>query len=373
MARQKYDIESRLGRRALPARLEPYWRRLAVGEYVGYRQSGHNPQGTWVARYRDEEGRQNYKALGVFDDYLHAEKAAKDWIATFKQSGQIEPMTVALACQHYVTDIRQQGRDQAAKDADQRFARTIYGTSFGKIRISALRADHIKKWRDSFEGIKAKSINRELSSLRAALNLAFKEGLIQTDVAWRAVRQLKTPEGESTRRERWLNAEERARLIESAHPALAQIIKGLLLTAARVGELQACDVLHFDRKAETLHLPSGKTGARSIPLSTAMIALCQEQAKDKLPGAPLFTDPDGRRWNKNSTSIWMREARRRAGLDDDVVMYALRHTAISEMIANGLDAFAVARLAGTSTAMIDAHYGHLCAARTKDALDRMKL
>jgi integrase len=371
MARQKYDIESRLGRRALSARLEPYWRRLAVGEYVGYRQSGHNPQGTWVARYRDEEGRQNYKALGCFDDYLDAEKAAREWILTFKQSGDIEPMTVALACRHYVGDLRQQGRDQAAKDADQRFARTVYGTSFGKIRISALRADHIKKWRDSFEGIKAKSVNRELTTLRAALNLAFKEGLIQTDVAWRAVRHLKSPEGESTRRDRWLNAEERARLIESAHPALAQLIKALLLTAARVGEIQACNVSHFDRKAGTLHIPSGKTGARSVPLSAAMQELCQEVSKDKLPSAPLFTDPDGRRWNKNTTSIWMREARRQAGLDDAVVMYSIRHTAISEMVQGGLDAFAVAKLAGTSTAMIDKHYGHLCADRTRAALDKM--
>ena len=40
-------------------------------------------------------------------------------------------------------------------------------------------------------------------------------------------------------------------------------------------------------------------------------------------------------------------------------MYRLRHVAISEMIAGGVDTFLVAKLAGTSTAMIDKHHGHL--------------
>jgi integrase len=372
MARQHYDIESRLGRRALPARSEPYWRRLAVGEYIGYR-ANRRPPGTWVARIRDEEGRQHYHSLGCFEDYLPAEKAAKEWIAGFKSTGRVEPLTVALCLKHYVSELRQQGRDHAANDAESRFTRTVYGTPFAAIKMDVLRADHVKKWRDGFTGLKAKSVNRELAVLRAAFNMAYKEGLVQSDVAWRGVKQIATPDGESTRRDRWLNADERKALLEACHPALAAFVRALLLTAARPGELAACDVAHFDRKAGVLHIPDGKTGSRSIPLSSAMNELCKDQSKDKLPSAPLFTDPDGKRWNKGIWSIWLREARRQAGFGDDVVMYCLRHTSISEMILNGIDAFTVARMAGTSTAQIDKHYGHLCAERTKSALDKVKL
>ena len=372
MARQHYDIETRLGRRALPYRTEPYWRRLGIGEYVGYRVN-RNPPGTWVARIRDEDGRQRYHALGCFEDYLPAEKAAKDWIASFKSSGHVEPLTVALCCKHYVQELRNLGRDKSATDAEGRFSRTVYGTKFGAIKMDVLRADHVKAWRDSFTHLKAKTVNRELSGLRAALNLAFKEGLVTSDLAWRAVKQLKTPEGESTRRDRWLTADERKALLEASHPALAAFMRALLLTAARPGELAACNVSHFDRKAGVLAIPDGKTGARSIPLSNAMIELCQAQSKDKLPTAPLFTDPDGRRWIRGVWAIWLREARRQSGLGDDVVLYSLRHTAISEMIMQGMDAFTVARMAGTSTAQVDAHYGHLCAERTREALDRVRL
>jgi site-specific recombinase XerD len=55
----------------------------------------------------------------------------------------------------------------------------------------------------------------------------------------------------------------------------------------------------------------------------------------------------------------MKEAREAAGLPDDVVLYNLRHVAISEMIVGGIDPLTVARIAGTSVAMIQRHYGHL--------------
>lgn len=54
-------------------------------------------------------------------------------------------------------------------------------------------------------------------------------------------------------------------------------------------------------------------------------------------------------------------------------MYSLRHTAISEMIASGIDSFEVARMAGTSTEMIDKHYGHLRHDRMRAKLDAVAI
>lgn len=45
----------------------------------------------------------------------------------------------------------------------------------------------------------------------------------------------------------------------------------------------------------------------------------------------------------------------------------------SKMIAGGMDSFLVARLAGTSTAMINQHYGHLRHDKTREELDAVKL
>jgi integrase len=46
----------------------------------------------------------------------------------------------------------------------------------------------------------------------------------------------------------------------------------------------------------------------------------------------------------------------------------LRHTFISNMLAAGVPTFEVARIAGTSVAMIEATYGHL----VPDAVDRAR-
>jgi site-specific recombinase XerD len=54
-------------------------------------------------------------------------------------------------------------------------------------------------------------------------------------------------------------------------------------------------------------------------------------------------------------------------------MYSLRHAAISEMIIAGVDVFSVARLTGTSSAMIDKHYGHLCGDRMRAKLDAVAM
>jgi len=37
----------------------------------------------------------------------------------------------------------------------------------------------------------------------------------------------------------------------------------------------------------------------------------------------------------------------------------MRHTYISESIAQGIDVYTVAKMTGTSTAIIEKHYGHI--------------
>ena len=149
-------------------------------------------------------------------------------------------------------------------------------------------------------------------------------------------------------------------------------MRALLLTAVRPGEIASCDVGDFDQAQGTLAL-SGKTGSRVVTLSTAAVEFFKEQARNKLPSAPLLSDAYGNRWNKDSWKKRFRNTVRAAGLPDSVVMYTLRHVGISELIAGGVDVFLVAKLAGTSTAMIDKHYGHLRHAQTRASLDAVAM
>ena len=62
-----------------------------------------------------------------------------------------------------------------------------------------------------------------------------------------------------------------------------------------------------------------------------------------------------------------------ADLPAETTAYTMRHSVITDLVADGLDLFTVAALAGTSVAMIERHYGHLQQERARDALAGLAL
>ncbi|RYU59336.1 site-specific integrase [Methylolobus aquaticus] len=117
----------------------------------------------------------------------------------------------------------------------------------------------------------------------------------------------------------------------------------------------------------------GKTGRRIVTLSSNAVKFFTRQAKNKIGAAPLLCRSDGSAWNKDAWKKQFKNAVKAAKLPSEIVLYHIRHAAISEMIAHGMDSHLVAQLAGTSTAMIDKHYGKLRHDLTRAKLDSVKM
>ena len=88
--------DSRSARAKLSAQPEPYWTKISKGYFIGYRKGAKS--GTWIARYRANDGKQRYQALGAADDamdadgikvfdFAQAQIAARDW---FGMQGRID-------------------------------------------------------------------------------------------------------------------------------------------------------------------------------------------------------------------------------------------------------------------------------------------
>lgn len=374
-------LNSKTAREKLVPRREPYWSRIQAGLFVGYRKSLQG-EGTWVARRRNDDGKQEYRALGTISNYDDAVKAANEWATAIDAGVSSKGMTVAKACEHYVKELGDHKGASSKADAEGRFKRLIYSAKIGKIDLSKLRTSDVKSWlstqieigeseaEDEDDLRRAKdSANRNLASLKAALNLALRDRLVATDVGWKTVAKFKDV---GRRRQAFLPADQRKRLIECCADDMRQLVRAMLLTGARPGELANASVQHFDRDQGTLAL-EGKTGHRVVTLSSAAIAFFVDETKDKIGNAPILQTGYGQRWNKDSWKKPFKAAVSAAKLPPTVVMYSLRHTAISEMIAAGMDSFIVAKLAGTSTAMIDKHYGHLRHDKTRAKLDAVSM
>jgi integrase len=78
-----------------------------------------------------------------------------------------------------------------------------------------------------------------------------------------------------------------------------------------------------------------------------------------------------RAWDRNRLAARFRSVRRLAGVRESITIYSFRHLWISEMLMAGVDALLVARMAGTSVAMIEQVYGHFRSQTFQDAQARL--
>ncbi|WP_287365892.1 site-specific integrase [Thauera sp.] len=368
------DIKKAGDRSKLKPRREPYWDRIEAGCFLGYRKLDDGT-GTWIARWRSENGGQKYHALGSLLTYDDAAKAAREWFDQC-QGGSAEVIDVEEACKRYVANRLREKGAATAKDAEGRFRRLVYGTKFGRIKLSALRTAHITDWRNAqlerdeeddpdAERRAKDSANRNLATLKAALNLAYRMGLVASTAQWDRVEAFK---GASKRRDVSLSMTDRKKLVAAATPDLTVFLSAMLLTGCRPGELAACTVGDLDSAG--LLTVTGKTGRRTIPLSPKALSLLRSSAGERELDEPLLTR-SGTAWTRFEWRDAFQEARRAAGLPETVVMYSLRHVAISEMLVSGMDPMTVSKIAGTSIEMISRHYGHLIRERVVQQLARV--
>jgi integrase len=116
-----------------------------------------------------------------------------------------------------------------------------------------------------------------------------------------------------------------------------------------------------------------KNSPRTVPLPKAAVALFSRLAKDKLPNAWLFTREDGKPWAHSDWDELVRDAAEKAGLPKGVCLYTLRHSFITQALMDGMATLDVARITGTSLAMIEKHYGHLVMRAARERLESVNL
>jgi hypothetical protein len=133
-------LDTRSARSKLPQRREPYWTVISSGCAVGYRRG--SKAGTWVARMRDECGRQHYNALGAADDardpdgltvfsFVQAQEKARKYFGQKGRqlAGHLDekegPYTVAQARGDYFAARERRGSKGARADRYAAEARII--------------------------------------------------------------------------------------------------------------------------------------------------------------------------------------------------------------------------------------------------------
>ena len=332
--------------------------------------------------------RQGSKSLGKWPGVTidAARTRARKLLASVAEhgvpAGEVKD-TVADACRDYVDALRKEGRKSTADDAERRFERTIYADRLGKVRLSKLTQDDVEDWRDRVERgdlaelplkkgrprtakpLSKATVNRMRTVLVAALNLAVSRRKITPDrvIEWSNVKPYKKV---GSRRDLYLDRPQRRALLAAANDDLRAVMECIALTGCRAGDPPAVLRRDYDARHATVTFGT-KVQARTVPLSPAAKALFDRLGKGKLPAAHLFTN-GGAPWRPHDWREPVKAAARQADLPDTVVLYTLRHCWITDAIVAGMDLLTVAKLAGTSLAMIEKHYGHLVHGAARDKL-----
>jgi integrase len=396
-------LDTRAARLRLANRHAPYWRSIQEGRAIGYRRSAAGRAGQWQSRFldRDDNGKRvwRFSALGTADDLLaadgidtlnfaQAQEKARAWFAAITKAarGAPDPVTVAEAMTAYATDYKGRGGkdakglestinahilpklgDKKVLDLTTATIRTWHrGLATAAPRVRQSQKPNAKKKEpkpvdpDDTEGQRARraSANRILTVLKAALNLAFADGKVQTDDAWRRVLPFKNAE---SARIRFLTDAEAVRVTNAADVGFRPLVTAALLTGARYGELARFQVADYNSEAGTLHVRVSKAGkARHIMLTDEGKRFFADLCAGKSGNALILPRSDGEVWAKSDQIRPMKAACTAAKITPAIGFHILRHTHASRLTMAGAPLGVVASQLGNSEAICAKHYAHLC-------------
>jgi integrase len=179
------------------------------------------------------------------------------------------------------------------------------------------------------------------------------------------------------KRERFLSPKELKRLGRALTAAEANqtetkyavaAFRILLLTGCRLSEIQRLEWRYVDLEQKELRLPDSKTGAKTVHLGEAVVALLK--ALPRITGNPYVIV--GKKEKAHLTDLqhpW-RRIRKAAGLSD-VRIHDLRHTFASGGLLVGEGLAMIGKLLGHTQVQTTARYAHLAADPVKQAATKI--
>jgi integrase len=399
-------IDTRSARAKLAERREPYWTVISAGNALGYRRGAKG--GTWIAKFRDEDGRRHLESLGAADDardadglsvfsFAQAQERARSWFQrkAREQVGDFVPLdrpyTVGDALDDYRADyLRRSGK---ATDRLEASAAAWIGPELGAIRLDKLTKGRIVGWHQkiaetpprlrtkpgaaqkhrepdtSGEGVRRRrsTANRVLTILKAALNHAHREGRCASDDAWRTVRAFREADAAKLR---YLSDDEARRLTNACPADFRALVTAALLTGCRYGELAAMTGEDFNPDAGTARVRTSKSGKpRHVVLTQEGSEFFARLAAGRPGNARLLLRQNGKPWAKSEQQRPFAVACAAAWIEPAVNFHGLRHTYASRLAMRNVPLAVIAvQLGHSDTRMVEKHYGHLSPSYVADTV-----
>jgi integrase len=402
----RHDLSTHDRRDALPHRREPYWSLLQFCRHLGYQKRADQPA-YWVARLRTRAGKYKQHRLGLADrsdgmGMSHADAvacackwfrqpevsniAADAYPVGVRQDLTVSPIgdvftvghalhdyiewkRIAAAQSHFETNLSLINHHIIPRLAEipledfngidlRHFARAVLETPpkrgkqpiRAKRPISQIGEDALRK--------RKKTLNTLIGILRIAFQMAWENGRIESDRAWRCLRRVPNVERP---RMLFLTRTECQALLSECRPDLRRLVMGALYTGCRSTELLRLTVVDVAREGYGVYVAPLKTyRPRFVFLPDEGMAFFLSLGRNRGPREPVFLRDDGRPWHPRHHRHLFKNAVRAAELPDEFTFHGLRHTYASQLAQTGTPLSVIAEQLGhANTTTVSRTYGHL--------------
>ncbi|BEQ15402.1 integrase [Desulfoferula mesophila] len=283
-----------------------------------------------------------------------------------------QALTVRELAKRYMDEHAIPKKKPASTFRDERLLERFILPALGNRKIKTISRTDVAQLHHKIGQETPTQANRTLAVLSKMLTLAIRWGLYEGENPCRHIERFK-----ESKRERYLNQDELARLGAAIHkaegskqisPTAAAALRLLTLTGMRLGEVLSLQWAWIDSQRGVIFFPDSKTGQKVTALGGPALELL-----DNLPrtaGNPHVFP--GQKFGRSlqSLNVPWRLVRDKAGLKG-VRLHDLRHTHASVGAAAGLSLPVIGALLGHTQAATTQRYAHLAQDPVKQAADQV--
>ena len=361
-----------------PTSSDPVPYPLAKGQHLLYRPSSRS----WGVRSIGADSRRQFKWFGNLPDtpehakFDLARELAKSYFEKIGGSSDQRraSYTVLQAVNDYIEHLEVTGGN--ALDARNRAKRHIYDKPIRNRLLIELTSTDVAKWRKSISGRQTKptpgvsldgslvkrpaTINRDIVLLKSALNLAFDNGLVHSQAAWRgSLKPAAIPPGQG-KRSNYFSKQQRMDMVSAIErPDIRHLVEFLCQIPLRPSAAANLRCSDLDPVRKNIRIEQDKGhGERFINIPEALFNKLYPLMEGKKPRQYVFGLGDAP-LNKDSWKKSVKKAALATGLPLNSVLYDIRHSGITDLLAANAPLSLVAKITGTSERMIEKTYSQI--------------
>ena len=277
----------------------------------------------------------------------------KEYLENFIQMLRSEKYYSPHTCKNYQRDLNKFSEFLLTRDIEQ-WAQVNYG------EVSAYAAHRFRN------GLKSRSIQRELSSIRGLFQYLIREGVMKNNPA----KQVSAPRGEQ-RLPKTCDAEQIGRLLDHSSSDDELLVRDLAMfelmysSGLRLAELVSINLTDLDIGQRLLIVTGKGNKTRYLPIGSRAVEAIRRWLRIRLnffrveDHEALFISRLGKRISARNVQCRLNALVKRRALDQPLSPHALRHSFATHLLESSGDLRAVQELLGHANINTTQIYTHL--------------